>query len=325
MPYFTTIIPVWNRRLLVERTIESVLRQTGLPTDVSHDPANEVIVVDDGSTDGTAAAVLARFGGAVRIVEQANCGPAAARNAGIRHATGRYVAFVDSDDLWFPWTLATYAAAIRAHGEPAFLMTVPLDFTDEAALPSAPAPLVTRSFVDYFATHRLGLFTGTSAFVVRRDALEAVGGFAGPSGEIWVLGEDIDLAMRLGSAAGFALVDSPPAFAYRVHAGSSWAILDRTFAGARFLISRERAGHYPGGASRRHDRLDLLTRHLRPIALTCLRAGRLRDAWHLYRETFRWHRQLRRTKFLFAFPLVALMSAASAALRRRPRVTRVAK
>ena len=314
MPYFTTIIPVWNRRDLVDQTIASVLRQ--------HDAAaaggSEVIVVDDGSTDGTAAAIRDRFGDAVRVIRQPNGGPGAARNTGVRHARGRYVAFVDSDDLWFPWTLATYAAAIRRHDEPAFLMTVPAPFTDAADLPRSPAPLVTRAFADYLGAPNPGRFTGTSAFLVRRDVLESTGGFVQTWNGNWVLCEDIDLAMRLGTAAGFALIESPPTFGYRVHAGSSWAILDRTFPGAQFLIAQEHAGHYPGGPGRRRERMALLTRHLRPIAVGCLRAGRHRDAWHLYRRTFAWHRQLRRVKFLIAFPLLALRTRLTAPFRQRP-------
>jgi glycosyltransferase involved in cell wall biosynthesis len=93
---FSVIIPTYNRAALLCTALDSVFAQTF--TDY------EVIVVDDGSTDGTAA-MVASYGGRVRYFQQQNKGPGAARNLGAQHATGEYLAFLDSDDLWFPWTL----------------------------------------------------------------------------------------------------------------------------------------------------------------------------------------------------------------------------
>ena len=70
-------------------------------------------MVDDGSADETPA-VIASYGDRVRFYRQENSGPGAARNLGIQNASGEYVAFLDSDDLWFPWTLASYQAVIEA-------------------------------------------------------------------------------------------------------------------------------------------------------------------------------------------------------------------
>ena len=69
-------------------------------------------MVDDGSTDGTVDYLLG-LGDRVTIIVQRNAGPGAA-DAGAEVATGEYVAFLDSDDLWFPWTLSTYFAALTA-------------------------------------------------------------------------------------------------------------------------------------------------------------------------------------------------------------------
>ena len=100
---FSVVIPTYNRVHLLERTLDSVWRQ-GF-TDF------EVVVVDDGSNDGTQE-YLRSLGNRIRIVLQANGGPGAARNAGVRMASGKYVALLDSDDLWFPWTLNIFAQAI---------------------------------------------------------------------------------------------------------------------------------------------------------------------------------------------------------------------
>jgi GT2 family glycosyltransferase len=87
----SVIIPTYNRADCIGRTLESVLAQSLA--------ADEVIVVDDGSTDDTAT-IVASYGARVRYVRQANGGVAAARNHGARLAGGRWLAFVDSDDLW---------------------------------------------------------------------------------------------------------------------------------------------------------------------------------------------------------------------------------
>lgn len=95
MAKLSVIIPTYNRSALVVTAVESVLAQKS-----NHDI--EVIVIDDGSKDDTRAA-LSPFSERVRYTYQANAGMNAARNAGIRQATGTYIAFLDSDDAWLPF------------------------------------------------------------------------------------------------------------------------------------------------------------------------------------------------------------------------------
>ncbi len=92
-PSISVIIPTFNRRGKVLQAIASVLAQTCRP--------DEVIVVDDGSTDGSAAAIRKAFP-AITVIRQENCGVSAARNTGIRAATGDWLTFLDSDDEWKP-------------------------------------------------------------------------------------------------------------------------------------------------------------------------------------------------------------------------------
>src|SRR5438270_12574879 len=92
-PLVTVILPVWNRERSVGRAITSVLQQT-----YRH---FEIIVVDDGSTDGTRRAVDA-FGADVRVLTQPHRGVYAARNLALRHASGDLIAFIDCDDVWLP-------------------------------------------------------------------------------------------------------------------------------------------------------------------------------------------------------------------------------
>src|SRR5690348_8762870 len=90
----SVIIPTYDRRELVARAIRTVLEQTV--------KVLEVIVVDDGSTDGTDRALASEFGESIRYVRQPNAGVSAARNAGLALARGRYLAFLDSDEVWMP-------------------------------------------------------------------------------------------------------------------------------------------------------------------------------------------------------------------------------
>jgi glycosyltransferase involved in cell wall biosynthesis len=102
------VIPVFNGERHVREAIDSALAQ-------SHRPI-EVIVVDDGSTDGTAA-VVRLFGEEVRYAYQANAGPPAARNHGLSLARGEFVAFLDADDRWLPGKLARQLERFAARPE----------------------------------------------------------------------------------------------------------------------------------------------------------------------------------------------------------------
>lgn len=297
MPLFSTVIPVFNRAELVRATLDSVLAQEL--------PDQEVIVVDDGSTDATLA-TLASYGSRIRVLEQKNSGPAVARNLGIAHATGEYIATFDSDDLWFPWTLATYAEAIRRHASPAFLAGAPFVFHDTAALRSVSrAPLVSESFRDYLASGDQWRWFGASSFVLRADAVRAVGGFSTE----WINADDADLALRLGVAPGFVDIQSPATFAYRDHAGSLKSNVEVSFRSLAYLIEQERRGAYPGGRGRERERWEILTRHVRPSTLAWPKLGAAHRGWDLYRRTFAWHLALRRLRYLCSYPVLAALGA----------------
>jgi glycosyltransferase involved in cell wall biosynthesis len=110
-PRVSVVIPSFNRAHIVGLTIDSVLAQTFRDL--------EIIVVDDGSTDDTAA-LLAGFGDRIRVLRQANRGMNPARNAGIALARGQYLALLDSDDLWEPWKLALDVALLDRFPDAAF-------------------------------------------------------------------------------------------------------------------------------------------------------------------------------------------------------------
>jgi glycosyltransferase involved in cell wall biosynthesis len=295
MSLFSVVIPSFNRVALLSDTLESIFAQRF--TDF------EIVVVDDGSTDGTVD-YLQSLGKEIRVFQQSNRGPGAARNLGFRYAKGKYVAFLDSDDLWFPWTLQVYRAVIEDYCEPSFIAGKPLIFSKKHELDDAVAcAQQAEQFDDYLASSDEWRWWGVSSFVIRRDAFIAAGGFP----EEWINGEDADLALRLGVAPGFVQITAPVTFAYREHAVSAMKDLKRTVAGARLSIHAERTGRYPGGSSRAPERRRILARHTRPVALRCLEEGLRRDAWGLYFSTFAWNASLRRAKYLVAFPLLAVM------------------
>ena len=108
MPRVSVVIPTYNRARTIGRAVDSALAQTYADL--------EVIVVDDGSTDDTQQ-VLARYGDAIRVLYQENQERRVARNNGIRHACGEYIAFLDSDDLWLPNKLRRQVALLDRHPE----------------------------------------------------------------------------------------------------------------------------------------------------------------------------------------------------------------
>ena len=183
--------------------VTSVLEQTRA--------VDEVIVVDDGSTDGTVEA-LARFGDGVRIVRQANRGVAAARNTGVESAGTTWVALLDADDWWLPQKTERMTSAV-AQAPDAVLAYAGRYIHDEATDRRTPAPLVRRSGRVYHPLLAQN-FMPTSSVLVRRDAYLEAGGMD----PTLVTCEDWDLWIRL--ARRHPVVCVPERLCvYRKHAG----------------------------------------------------------------------------------------------------------
>lgn len=308
-PMFSVIIPVYNRETLVAQTIDSVLAQPH---------RCQVICVDDGSTDNSRA-VIRGYGDRVTLLEQQNKGPGAARNLGLTVATGTYIAYLDSDDLWFPWTTTVYSRLIQQHNNPAFITGKALVFTSEAEVshilsnPPAGDLLRAEAYPDYLSTSHGWLWWSASSFVIRADELRRVGGMT----DKWVNAEDADLALRLGTAPGFVHVNEPATFAWRSHPGSAMSSVRKNLEGVMHQIENEKAGRYPGGPARARDRRAIIAMHARPVSFACLRDGATRSGLTLYRELLPWHLRLGKLKYTLGYPLLAVR----AALRHRPHST----
>jgi hypothetical protein len=132
---------------------------------------------------------------------------------------------------------------------------------------------------------------------VRRDVFLEAGGFSSREMNL----EDHDLILRLGTSAGFVRIVDPPTLGWRRHDASTADQSVRSFAGCRHLIENEQRGVYPGGKTRSVARRKIITRHIRPWALTLARTGAWRPAWSLYNSTFVWNLSLNRWRFLLGF------------------------
>ena len=154
------IIPVFNREKHIRQAIESALAQTY--------GNKEIIVVDDGSRDGTAK-IVKTFGSSVRYTFRENGGPAAARNTGLGWASGDYIAFLDSDDVWLPDKLSVQVGYLRQHPDIGYAIGNVTYFLDPG---QSPPPGFRRELLSGTHTGRL-----LQVMLARRQVFTVVGAF----------------------------------------------------------------------------------------------------------------------------------------------------
>lgn len=202
----SVVIPAYNAARTIQPTLRSVLGQT--VDDL------EVIVVDDGSTDDTAGAVNTLADPRLRVLRQDNAGHAAARNTGIGEARGKWVAFLDADDLWLPNKLERQLAELRANPHIRALHAGAVH-VDDALRPLfiGYAPAGKNTLLDVLCFDGLPGFMCTP--IVDRTLLDEVGRFD-PS---LIILQDWELAIRLARCGELYSLQEPLAL-YRVHAGN---------------------------------------------------------------------------------------------------------
>lgn len=206
----SAIIPTYNRRELVQRAIDSVLAQ-----DVGVD---EVIVVDDGSTDGTAEALRARYGERITCLRQANAGVSAARNAGMAAARGEFLALLDSDDLWMPDKTRRQLALFEA--DPTLgmvLCDVDRVDADGAYYDTFHRREVIAQDGWAFAPLLRNPSLVPASAMLRREVFETVGGFD----TTLRTAEDIDFHLRVARRWRIGVVEASLVKAMRGHDGLS--------------------------------------------------------------------------------------------------------
>ena len=243
----------------------------------------------------------------VKVIYGANRkGPAAARNLGAKYATGRYAAFLDSDDLWLPWTLETYKSLVDMY-DPC-VISAAVSETESAIAVARQTQLRADFFTDYLETARDPGFVGSGALVVDRKEFIRATGFD----ERLTVAEDHDFFLRAGVLPRFVRIVSPATVVYRRHNEGLSRRNSEACDGAMRILNKEAQGHYPGGSARQLQRLTLMSRLVRPIALAALRDGLNDKAWRLYRRSFLTNLRLGRVKFLVGFLLVRLFATRKA-------------
>jgi glycosyltransferase involved in cell wall biosynthesis len=220
----TVVVPTHNRRVLLMQTLQSILRQ--------RDVELEVIVVDDGSTDGTAKSVAGLGDPRLRVTRHETAqGVARARNRGVAEARCQWVAFCDDDDLWAPDKLVRQLKAARESGR-SWVYTGEVHITLDLQVVGGTPPLPPERLVERLPRAN-AVPGGCSAVLLRRDVL--------PDQEFFDtqfrLTEDWDLWIRLMRTGLPAWVPSP-LVGYRVHAGNATLDIARLVAELELIERR---------------------------------------------------------------------------------------
>lgn len=211
------IIPTYNRENFVREAISSVLAQEDVPQEM------EILVIDDGSTDGTSE-ILARFSQRIRYIRQNHSGVSAARNRGILESRGEWIALLDSDDVWLPSKLA---AQMRYFTEHPWML---LCQTEEIWLRNGkrlnPRKYHKKPEGHCFTRLLERCLVSPSAVVMHHTLFAAVGLFD----ESLPACEDYDLWLRIGCRFPIGLIDTPLIVKHGGHSdqlSSSVPTLDR--------------------------------------------------------------------------------------------------
>lgn len=226
----SVIIPAYNADRFLREAVESALAQTH--------KAFEVIVVDDGSTDGTAA-ILEQFRGRIKVISQGNQGLASARNAGARAAGGEWLAFLDADDYWAANKIERQLGLVHAGVD--LIYSDRFNVGDRGSVPELHSDFMPLYEGDVFLDLLIvGNLITASSVLVRRSTFQMLGGFfdGAPGTEDW------DLWIHVAAERGVRVCREPLVY-YRLHSCNMSRNTARMSA-ARLAVTR-RALELPRG------------------------------------------------------------------------------
>lgn len=218
-PKVTVIIPTYNRAHLIKDAVESVLNQTYQNF--------ELIVIDDGSTDNTKE-FLRGYKDKLRYLYQENQGRSAARNYGINLAKGEFIAFLDSDDIWFPDKLARQVPILESAPSNVVLVHGYKCIIDKNLQPIPGWELKLRNLYalaergeETYFNYLKSPCIFTSTILVKKKILLEINGY-----DVSIQGrEDLDLYLRLLMRNyRFAFISEPPLIKYRWHENNTHEI-----------------------------------------------------------------------------------------------------
>jgi len=280
----SVLLSAWNAEWCIERSLDSVFAQTRA--------ADEVVVADDGSEDGTVALIERRYGARVRVLGLPHRGLTPSRRASFEAATGDWLAVLDADDWWEPAKLARQVAFLEAHPELRWCGT-------DGVYVSAEGVIRDSWFSDYFhPVHELHgdllpllierCFPLVSSMLIEREAYAASGGYdlAIP------YSQDYDLWLKLASRHPGGML-AEPLIHYWSSAGQLSRRLEPRYRDDLALMRRVANGEFrrdPGLQRRGAERAAAIAFDL---AIVCLRDGRVEEARALLADARR-HGPLRR-------------------------------
>lgn len=210
-PLISVILPTYNRAHLLRRSIDSVLNQTHRHL--------ELLVIDDGSTDDTQALLSSYRDDRLKVLSPGRLGSAGrARNVGLQHAKGEWIAFQDSDDAWLLDKLARQLALAQQHPKASVTICGYMVVLPEGTLAEYRGAALLARDSDFGRLMRYGYEISTPSWLVRRALLEEVGHFDERL-ETW---EDWELSMRLHARGDFQVVDEPLMIAFETAGSVKW-------------------------------------------------------------------------------------------------------
>lgn len=259
---FSIVITSYNQPEFIKDAVDSAL---SLPNE-----NKEIIVVDDGSTDGSQD-ILRRYGDAIQLVCRGTNGKCSvARNCGAAVAIGEYLVFLDGDDAFMPWALDVYERIIQTR-KPKMIIAKLRQF--RGMLPVAqpgdtPHSIQIVEYEDYIRKDRTATSSG-SAMVIERRVFERVGGW---TEGIWPM-EHEDFVLKLGDCGRMVLILTPPTALYRVHAQNTVKNVPAFLPSLYKVIHNERLGKYSGGKHRRFERRALIGGYALTLASRTFKRG----------------------------------------------------
>jgi GT2 family glycosyltransferase len=201
-PQISVIIPTFNRAWTLARAVDSVLAQTYAP--------KQIIVVDDGSTDQTLP-LLAAYGDQIQVLSQPNKGVSSARNLGIDHSTGDFIALLDSDDRWEPEKLACQAAFFTAHSRAMICQTEEIWIRNGVRVNPMKKHKKPSGMIFEPSLHLC--LVSPSAVMMKKKLFDIKGVF----NENFFVCEDYDFWLRVSTDTPVYLIDRPLTVKYGGH------------------------------------------------------------------------------------------------------------
>jgi glycosyltransferase involved in cell wall biosynthesis len=289
---FSVIIAAYNRENYIRQTVDSVLSQEFKDY--------EIIVVDDGSTDRTYD-MLQTYGERIRVIRQANKGSEMAYRAGVLQSNGEYMAFLDSDDIYAPYALATYDKIITVLDHPPLIIGSDKRLQDTREIQnhfSETSVIKILKYRDYLAKD-IRISLSLSKIVIQKALFEKAYGAILNESPFFM--NDFRLILLTGVYGPCVIVQHPTTVIYRQHEGMVSRNVEIMGQNTLQLINMVRNGRSPGGFSRLFDKYAFLGGPVSVWSRKALKIHRLKLAFRILSKGWMMVICNQINKFLFLF------------------------